>query len=345
MTMVRHAPVLLDEVLAALTPRPGERAVDGTVGLGGHALALAERLAPGGALLALDRDPAMAAEAAARLSAEAPPDVALHVRPGNARDLAAHLDAVGWPTFDLLLFDAGVCSVHFDEAERGFSMKRDGPLDMRLDPAAGGPTAADLVAGESAATLARLFHAYGEEPNAGRIARALVERRRAAPPTTTGELADLVRACYPPAFRHGRRDPATRVFQALRIAVNDELRALAAMLRTALDRLSIGGRGALISFHSHEDRLVKHTLRTAAGPFFLTREDEHFGRRTFALDVAKPLRPGAAEEAENPRARSATLRTFAKLRAIPAGVSWPEPPHVALESFDADAGRGEEGRR
>jgi 16S rRNA (cytosine1402-N4)-methyltransferase len=348
---VEHRPVLLAEVLASLNPRPGERAVDGTLGLGGHAAAIAALLAPGGALLGIDRDPTMAARADARLRAElADRDVAIVLRHGNASDLAAHLAAADWADFDLLLFDAGVCSLHFDDAARGFSMKHDGPLDMRLDPVTGGPTAADFIARLGEAELARIFQQYGEEPNARRIARSIVEARREEPISTTGALADLVRAAYPARFRGGRRDPATRVFQALRIAVNDELGALARFVRVAVERMAVGGRGAIISFHSLEDRIVKRTLKAAAGPHFLTREDEHFGRRTPAIDLAKRISPGDEECDENPRARSATLRSFTKLRPLPAGIDWPalpSPPyaldHIAdlrSEPIDLPSGDG-----
>lgn len=327
MIAVEHHPVLLAEVIEALEPRPGERAVDGTLGLGGHAAAIAEKLVPGGKLLGIDRDRSMAARAEARLREEfADRDVSFVVRHGNSADLAAHLDGAGWDAFDLLVFDAGVCSIHFDDAARGFSMKHDGPLDMRLDPALGGPTAADFVARLGETELTRIFQQYGDEQNARRIAKSIVATRNQSPITTTAVLADIVREAYPARFRGGRRDPATRVFQALRIAVNDELGALHRFVRTAVERMAVGGRGAIISFHSLEDRIVKKTLKAAAGPHFLTKEDEHFGRRTPALDLAKRVTAGQVECDENPRARSATLRAFTKLRDLPASIDWPAAP-------------------
>jgi 16S rRNA (cytosine1402-N4)-methyltransferase len=287
---VRHVPVLVAEVLELLAVRPGGFYVDGTVGLGGHAAALLERSGPDGRLLGVDRDPQALAEAAERLR---PFGARVELRHADYRELPALL-ADARP--DGVLLDLGVSSLQLEAAERGFSFRADGPLDMRMDPSRGW-TAAEVVNRWSEARLAELIQRWGEEPRARRVARALVEARRRAPLRTTHELAAVVRR----AAGRTRRglDPATRTFQALRIEVNQELAGLGTAVSALGRALAVHGRLAVIAFHSLEDREVKHALRTLPRP-------------AFRILTPKPLRPGAAELRENPRARSARLRAVAR---------------------------------
>ncbi len=287
---VRHLPVLPAEVLAALEPTAGQVLVDATLGAGGHARLLAERLEPAGRLLALDRDPAMIELARPRL--EGLPVTLVHA---GFDDLRAVLDDLGLAAVDGVLADLGVCSDQLDRPERGFSFSQEGPLDMRLDPTTGEPASA-LLRRLGERDLADLFWQYGEERFSRRIARRIVETRRREPLETTGQLADLVRRCVP-RFRGSRRkpaiDPATRVFQALRIAANDELGALDRLLASLPGCVRPGGRVCLISFHSLEDRRVKQALRD---------------RAVWEEATRKPVQAGEEEVRNNPRARSAKLR-------------------------------------
>jgi 16S rRNA (cytosine1402-N4)-methyltransferase len=288
---VRHVSVLPAEVLAALQPAPGQVMVDATLGVGGHARLLAERLGPSGRLIALDRDPAMIDLARPRL--EGLPVTLVHA---GFDDLRTVLDGVGLPAVDGVLADLGVCSDQLDAPERGFSFTQEGPLDMRLDPTAGEPASA-LLRRLGERDLADLFWQYGEERFSRRIARRIVETRRREPLVTTGQLADLVRRCVSRPPRGSRRkppiDPATRVFQALRIAVNDELGALDRLLAALPGSVRPGGRVCLISFHSLEDRRVKQALRD---------------RSVWEEATRKPVQAGTEEVRSNPRARSAKLR-------------------------------------
>jgi 16S rRNA (cytosine1402-N4)-methyltransferase len=315
----RHVPVLPAAVLAALAPAPGQVAVDATAGTGGHTRLLAERVGPGGRVVALDRDPAMLALARPRL--EGLPVTLLQA---NFDGLRGVLDGLGLPAADAVLADLGVCSDQLDAAERGFGFARPGPLDMRLDPGEG-ETAADLLRRFNERDLADLFWEYGEERFSRRIARRLVEARRTRPPETTEELAELVRRCVPrPPRKGGRRrppiDPATRVFQALRIAVNDELGALDRFLAALPGCVRPGGRAAVISFHSLEDRRVKRAFRDRAVWEEWTR---------------KPVQADEEEVRRNPRARSAKLRAAVRRPAGPQETTrdggaarrraWPRP--------------------
>jgi 16S rRNA (cytosine1402-N4)-methyltransferase len=285
-----HLPVLLAEALEALAVRPGGLHVDGTVGLGGHAFEVLQRSSPGGRLLGCDRDPEALALCAERL---APFGERARLVQADFRELPRLL---GDEHPDGILLDLGVSSLQFDEAERGFSFRADGPLDMRMDPAFG-PSAADLVNRLPEHELADIIFKFGEEPGSRRIARSIVEARRRSRIRTTLELAAVVRG----AVRHSRPglDPATRTFQALRIAVNRELEGLEDAVVALAHTLAPGGRLAVISFHSLEDREVKHASRRLAGEGFevLTR---------------KPLQAGPAELRDNPRARSAKLRALSR---------------------------------
>lgn len=297
-----HRPVLAATVLEYLLPpleRAGEGAlvVDGTVGLGGHAELLLTA-APGARLVGIDRDPTALESSRTRLRLFGDRVLLAH---GNAADWAAILAERGLGAPAAMLLDLGVSSPQLDLPERGFSFRQDGPLDMRMDPS-GGRTAAQLLARIEATELERILREYGEERHARRIARHLVETQRRVPLRTTRSLADAVLAAMPSGARgRGPDHPARRTFQALRIAVNEELKSLESALASGIDMLAPGGRIAVISFHSLEDRIVKRGLRAA--------HDD--GR----LDVLtrRPLIAGASERRENPRARSAKLRAAERL--------------------------------
>jgi 16S rRNA (cytosine1402-N4)-methyltransferase len=280
----RHTSVLAAEVARLLDPKPGETWVDCTVGAGGHARLLAERVAPSGQLVGLDQDAAMLDRARPRL--DGLPVTLVHA---NFDQLPEVLANFGLDRVDGVFADLGFASDQVDDPARGLSFKEDGPLDMRLDPIAG-QTAADLVNRMSEKALADLIYEYGEERKSRWVARRIVERRNEKPFATTGELAEVVRRSVP---RSGGIDPATRTFQALRIAVNDELGALDRLLAALPKLLRPGGRAGIISFHSLEDRRVKHAFRD---------------REVWDLATKKPVEASDAEVAANPRARSAKLR-------------------------------------
>jgi 16S rRNA (cytosine1402-N4)-methyltransferase len=284
---VRHIPVLAAEILEYLAPAAGQILVDATVGGGGHTRLLAERVAPHGKVIGLDKDPAMLALAAPRL--EGLPVV---LRQAGFEELRDVLDALGIDVVHGVLADLGFCSDQLEEPERGLSFQMSGPLDMRLNPAVG-ETARALLRRLNERDLADLFWRLGEERFSRRVARRIVETRKLAPLETTEQLADLVRRCVPRARGRHAIDPATRVFQALRIAVNDELGALERLLEALPGCLRPGGRAVLISFHSLEDRRVKHAFRDRQSWQELTR---------------KPVQAGEEEVRRNPRARSAKLR-------------------------------------
>jgi 16S rRNA (cytosine1402-N4)-methyltransferase len=292
----RHIPVMPAEVLEVLAPASGQTLVDATVGGGGHARLLAERLGPTGRLIGLDQDAGMLALARPRL--EGLPVTLVHQRFDQLPQVLAQL---GVAAVDGVLADLGFSSDQVDAPERGLSFQQAGPLDMRLDPTAGGETAADLLRRLSERDLADLIYQYGEERFSRRIARRIVETRQRTPLTTTDQLADVVRRCLPrPRGRRHGLDPATRTFQALRIAVNDELGALDRLLAALPAVVKPGGRAAIISFHSLEDRRVKQAFRSKDVWEVLTR---------------KPVQAGEEEVRNNPRARSAKLR--AALRRMP----------------------------
>ncbi len=288
----RHVSVLPAEVLALLAPAPGQVVVDATVGAGGHARLLAERVVPGGRLIGLDQDPAMLELARPRL--EGLPVTLVHA---NFDQLRQVLDEQGVAAADAVLADLGFCSDQLDDAARGLSFQEEGPLDMRLDPTAGEPASA-LLNRLSERDLADLIYHYGEERFSRRIARRIVEERRRRRIETTAQLAELVRRCVPrrgkPGGSRGHAiDPATRTFQALRIAVNDELGALELFLEQLPRCVRPGGVAAVISFHSLEDRRVKQAFRD--------------WKRWEPL-TPKPVQAGEDEVRQNPRARSAKLR-------------------------------------
>ena len=305
-----HVPVLADEVRELLAVQPGETVVDATFGAGGHARLLAEDLKGTGKLVAIDRDPTVKPYLD-RLRAQAGVDVrflrgdfAVVLTQLAANDVGA----------DAILLDLGVSSMQIDRVERGFSYATDAPLDMRMDPSSE-PSAREIVNTWDEADLTRIFRTYGEERYARQIARAIVRRRAEQPFERTGELVDAIKAAIPTPARFGDGHPAKRVFQALRIAVNDELGALEAALPAAVSMLPPGGRIAVISFHSLEDRIVKRFF--AAGAKGCTCPPELpicvCGREPeLRLLTRKPIRPTPSETAANPRAGSARLRAAVK---------------------------------
>lgn len=302
----RHVPVLLSESVEWLAAARGGLFVDATLGLGGHAEAILAA-APGARVLGLDRDPEARALAAARL---APYGDRVEIRAGNFRDI--ELLAGDRAPFAGVLADLGVSSLQLDSAARGFSFRGEGPLDMRMGDE--GPTARDLVNEATEGELETILREYGEEPEARRVARAMVAARRAGPIDTTRQLAEVVRGAKRPVYGEERIDPATRTFQALRIAVNEELDAIGELLDQAVRLLDTGGRLVVISYHSLEDRIVKNRFRDMARG----EVDPVTGRsltETRILEVLtrKPLRPTEAEVGANPRARSARLRAARRL--------------------------------
>ena len=307
-----HVPVLLAEAMEALAPRRGAWYVDGTLGSGGHAAAILDQTGPDGRLLGLDRDAVTLVRARERL---APYETRCTLVHGAFDDLRAVAHANDWLAVDGILLDLGFSSVQLDSAGRGFSFQRDEPLDMRMDSGKDMPTAADLLATASEAALADLLFRFGEEPAARRIAREITRRRSVAPLRTTGQLQAAVWRAV--GGRHGMPiDPATRTFQALRIAVNDELGQLERVLPQALALLKPGGRLAVITFHSLEDRLVKqHFVSAAAGCICPPGLPEcRCGHQPeVRLLWRKPRTATAAELVNNPRARSAKLRAVERL--------------------------------
>ncbi len=287
-----HVPVLLAEVLEWIDAQPGSVVVDGTLGGGGHARRLAEAVGSSGRVLALDRDPEAIARAEEQLAGF--PVEPIHA---NFCDLPEVLAACEIERVDGILLDLGLSSLQLADEDRGFSFSADGPLDLRFDPTSGEP-AARLVNRLSPKHLADLIYQYGEERHSRRIARAIADARQQSPISTAGQLADLVRRSVPRRPRE-RIDPATRTFQALRIAVNDEIRSLQIALGRLPDCLRGGGRLAIISFHSLEDRPVKTAFAGDDRLEPLTR---------------RPIRPTEIEVSENPRARSAKLRVAQRTR-------------------------------
>jgi 16S rRNA (cytosine1402-N4)-methyltransferase len=305
-----HVPVMMREVVEALQPRDGGRYVDGTFGGGGYTTSLLDRADC--EVIAIDRDPD-AIEAGRALAERYAPRLTLIE--GRFGDMAGLLGAEGVDTVDGVALDLGVSSMQFDRAERGFSFRGDGPIDMRMEKR--GLSAGDLVNQSEESELADIFWRYGEERRSRRVAHAIIEKRALKRLETTGELADIVRRAVG-AIGRDESDPATRVFQALRIAVNDELGELERGLAAAEQVLAPGGRMAVVSFHSLEDRAVKDFVRTRAGR--VPGPSRHAPPRAAAPQAAtlrdltrRPLAPSEEEIAANPRARSARLRVAEKL--------------------------------
>lgn len=302
-----HRSVLYQETLVALSPRSGGRYVDGTVGAGGHAAGILQASAPHGQLLGLDLDPAALELAAQRLAEFGGRAI---LQRGSYGQMSQHLAAMGWDAVDGILLDLGASSMQFDRPERGFSFQQEGPLDMRFDPN-GSTTAADLINELPQDELADIIFRYGEERQSRRIAAAIVKAR---PLRTTGELAAVIAKAL-----GGKRSgihPATRSFQALRIAVNGELDTLEAALPEAMAALKAGGRLAIIAFHSLEDRIVKQYFRRESLDCICPPGQPvcTCGHKASIKELTRrPLMPGEKEVKTNPRARSARLRVAEKL--------------------------------
>jgi 16S rRNA (cytosine1402-N4)-methyltransferase len=339
----QHIPVLYEPVLEALAPRPSGHYLDGTVGAGGHAWGILERSSPDGRLLGLDLDPQALGIARSRLSTYGERATLLQA---NYAGLGRLAQAQGFVPLQGVLLDLGLSSMQLDRSERGFAFQADGPLDMRFNPTEG-PSAADLVNELDEEELAGLFWRYGEERFSRRIARRIVRVRQLAPVLRTQQLAQLVQEAVPQS--RGRVHPATRVFMALRIAVNHELENLALGLEQAVEVLAPGGRLVVISFHSLEDRLVKDFIRQEEGrcrwpterpleacPYYLAeggaRPCQSFTRAGCNLPARlRPLgrmrQPDSREISRNPRARSARMRVAERLGpCMDGGQSWPQKP-------------------
>ena len=305
-----HKPVLLNECIQALNIRPDGVYVDGTLGRAGHSLEIARRLTTG-RLICIDRDQTAIDAARVRLAPYLDRVTLIH---SNFSDLGEVLGEAGVNGADGMLFDLGVSSPQLDDASRGFSYMQDAPLDMRMDPTA--PlTAADVVNTWSQEELRRILYEYGEERYAPAIAKAIVRAREQAPVETTLELVEIIKGAMPPAALREKQHPAKRSFQAVRIAVNGELDALPPMLRAAVDGLNPGGRLAVITFHSLEDRIVKRALAGMAKGCTCPPEFPVCvcGKKPqIRLVTHKPVTAGAAELEDNPRARSAKLRVAEK---------------------------------
>ncbi len=292
----QHVPVLLKEVLAHLDPRPGDDVIDATLGGGGHASALLEAIGPTGRLLGIEWDARTLEETRKSLGRFGSRAMLVH---GNYRNVETLARACGIPSFSAILIDLGYSSFQIDDAQRGFSFRHDGPLDMRYD-ASGDLTAYDIVNGWSKEDLIRILRDYGEERAAGRIAEVIVRDRRQYAISSTSQLAAIVASALPERFRGGKPKihPATQAFQAIRIAVNDEFGNIEAVLPEAVKLLKPGGRLAVISFHSLEDRIIKR--------FFGSSEE-------LTAMTSKPIVPTEAESIGNPRSRSAKLRVAQKI--------------------------------
>lgn len=301
--------------MAWLAPRPGGTYVDATLGRGGHGLEIVGRISPGGRFIGIDRDKTALEVASRRIRAGAPSDVDLSFVAANYADLETILDELGCPTVDGVLFDVGVSSPQLDDPQRGFTYRHDAPLDMRMDLEQA-ITARDLVNDTPERELADIIRRYGEERWAARIARFIVERRRQAPLETTGELVEVIKAAIPASARRTGPHPARRTFQALRIAVNDELGSLRRGIHGAIERLAVGGRVVVISFHSLEDRIAKEVFRDAARGCVCPPElpvCQCNRVPTVRVLTRRPVLPSQEEIESNPRARSAKLRAAEKV--------------------------------
>jgi 16S rRNA (cytosine1402-N4)-methyltransferase len=298
-----HVPVLGDEIVYWLQPKTHGCYVDCTLGPGGASGRILEACGHEGRLIAIDQDPHAIELARETLKAYVH-NVSFCC--GNFRDLRSILDSLGINQVDGFLFDLGISSIQLGEPERGFSFQQEGPIDMRMDPSQS-ITAGELVNTLPEEELANVIYEFGEERLSRRIARGIVRQRTSSPLRTTSELASVIQKSVPPAYRYGRLHPATRTFQALRIAVNNELAAIAPALHEAVDRLAPGGRVCVISFHSLEDRLVKYTFRDLS----------QLSNPKVKILTKKPCVASLEERKRNPRSRSAKLRVVEKIQGIP----------------------------
>jgi 16S rRNA (cytosine1402-N4)-methyltransferase len=307
---VYHTPVLLEEVLEALNLAPGKRIVDATLGGGGHAQEIAKKIIPGGTLIGLDQDQDALTEALPVLTEAVGGQAAVRLRQTNFAEIASAVTAEGLSGVDGILMDLGVSSHQLDTARRGFAFRYNGPLDMRMNAESEDETAADLLNRLPEAEIARILFEYGEEDRSRRIASEIVRRRSQKPLETTEDLVDAVRGAMPFRTRPGQIHPATKTFQAVRIAVNRELDVLETALRGAAEILAEGGRLAVISYHSLEDRIVKNVLAELSGK----RIESDLPSPTplpapvLKLVTKKPVVASEREVRDNPRARSAKMR-------------------------------------
>jgi len=311
-TEYRHTPVLLAEVIHYLSPKPGSIVVDGTLGGAGHAAHIAHSIAPDGLLVGIDQDDAAIAAAAVTLRL----GQQTILLKGNFGQLDRLLTDAKVPYADGFLFDLGVSSPQLDVLERGFSYKGDAPLDMRMDPSAGGITAADVVNSYQESDLARVIREYGEERWATRIAAFIVAARARRPVETTSELVEIIKAAVPAAARKDGPHPARRTFQALRIEVNNELEVLGSALESAARWLAPGGRIVVISYHSLEDRIVKQTFARLAQTCTCPPDLPVCvcgAKPVLRVLTRRAVTPSAEEVERNPRSRSAKLRAAEKL--------------------------------
>jgi 16S rRNA (cytosine1402-N4)-methyltransferase len=307
-----HRPVLLHPLIESLQPRPGQVAVDGTLGAGGVTAALLERLLPGGRVIGVDRDGSAVAAARRRFAGYGD---AVTVIKGDFAELDTIVESLGIKAVDIVVLDLGVSSLQLDDPDRGFSFRFDGPLDMRMDQESG-VTAADLVNTLPVDDLSQVIRDYGDERFARAIAAAIGRARARKPITRTEDLRGIVESTVPRRFWPKHIHPATRTFQALRIAVNHELESLERGLQASIRTLRPGGRLGVISFHSLEDTLVKNTLHVSAQNCVCPPQQPHCTcahRATLLLLNRKAIRPDVAELAVNPRSRSARLRVAEKL--------------------------------
>ena len=306
MTEAKHFSVLLNECIENLNIKPGGVYLDGTLGLGGHSYQIASRLTTG-RLICIDRDETAIERAGKRLAPFGDKVTLVH---GNFSDASQIIDSLGIPGVDGMLFDLGVSSPQLDEIERGFSYMGDAPLDMRMD-AGDSLTAYEVVNTWSEERLNRILWDYGEERYARRISRAILEHRARKPIATTLELVEIIKGAMPAAALREKQHPAKRSFQAIRIAVNDELGAISQMMETAPDKLNKGGRLCVISFHSLEDRIVKSGIAARENGCTCPREAPICTCgfvQTLKSVSRKPILPSAEELEQNPRSRSAKLR-------------------------------------
>lgn len=307
-----HEPVMLKEVIASLNLKPGGIYVDGTVGGGGHAAEILRETAPDGLLIGIDTDEDALLESGERLRVYGNRKILVH---GNFADMDTILTTLGKNKVDGILLDLGVSSHQLQKADRGFSFQTDAPLDMRMDVRQSF-SAYDCINSSSESELEQIIRDYGEEPRARRIARAISAKRRTAPVATTAELAALIAKCLPHKYGRGKIHPATKTFQAVRIAVNRELASLERAIQIGTEVLRRSGRFSIISFHSLEDRMVKNAFSAREGgcvcppdfPVCVCQTET-----TLKVLTRKPVRPGTDEIAANPRARSARLRTAERM--------------------------------
>ncbi len=310
---MEHVPVLRNDVQKYLELKGGEVVVDGTLGLGGHSLDMLKVIGKKGSLIAFEQDGRNLEEAQKRLKDFEKQITYVH---DNFRYLKNRITEAGFKEIDAILLDLGLSSAHVDDPERGFSFNKDGPLDMRFDPRAKF-MASDVINAYREDDLVRIFFQYGEEKMAKKIAREICKRRATQNFTSTVELAEFISSILPEIVkRKSKVHPATRVFQALRIEVNEELKVLEEVLEQAMEMLKIGGRIVIISYHSLEDRIVKHFFKELERPAATAEESiySNYGDPIIEVLTKKPVSPSEEEIKENPRSRSAKLRAYKKIK-------------------------------